>query len=78
MRSNALQERERVADPIGGGRGESGGGEHGVDGDNLLQQSRDRAARVPQDGGEVRERLALLHKSYEARMSNGESVGEEN
>ena len=41
VRRDALQERQRVADAVGGVRGEGGGGEEGVDGHDLLQERRE-------------------------------------
>ena len=46
MRCNALEEREGVANAIRGLSGEGRWAKHGVDGDNLLQERRDRAEGV--------------------------------
>lgn len=56
-----MQQREGVAHPVGGRRSEGGGGEHGVNGDNLLEKGSYRPAGVPKDGGKVRKSLPFLH-----------------
>ena len=60
MRGNALQEGQRVADPVGGVRRQRGRAQAGVHGQDLLQQAGYDAEAVPQVGRELGEGLPLL------------------
>lgn len=60
VRSDALQQRQRVADAVGGVRRERRRGQEGVNGDDFLKQHSDGPEAVPQVGCQLRKVLSLL------------------
>ena len=69
MRRDTLQEGQSVTHAIAGVGGKGGRGEEWVDTDDLLEEGGDCADRMPQDGGEVREGLALFGQLEEDALA---------
>ena len=69
VRRDALQQRKRIADAIRRVRFELGRREQRVDGDNFLQNGRNRADRVPQNGREIRHCFAFLRQLEQRRLA---------
>lgn len=66
---HALEEGQSIADPVGGGSGELGGVEKGVDGYDLLDEGGHDAKGVPQDQRELRDLLPLLAELKEGLLA---------
>jgi hypothetical protein len=60
MRRHALQQRQRIADPVGRVGCQRRGRQGWIDGHDLLEQRRYRPEAVPEVRGELGEVLALL------------------
>lgn len=66
---HTLEESQSIADPVGGGSGELGGVEEGVDGYNLLDKGGHDAKGMPQDQRKLRDLLPLLAKLEEGLLA---------
>ena len=60
MGGDALEQCQGVADPIRGMGGERGWSQQGVNRDNLLEQGRHGARRMPQNGSQIRKAFSFL------------------
>lgn len=67
--SHTLEQSQGITDPVGGGGGELGGVEEGVDGDDLLDKGGHDAKRMPQDQGELGDLLPLLTELEEGLLA---------
>jgi len=66
---DALQQRQRITAAIGNGGRQARRRKQRVDGDDLLQQARDGAKRVPENGSQVRQLFTLLAQLQKGQLS---------
>lgn len=66
---HALEKGQSIADPVGGGGGELGGVEEGVDGYDLLDQGGHDAKGMPQDQRELGDLFPLLTELKEGLLA---------